>query len=186
MTFNSVLSLPEEFFLQSLPSELMLQCLMPELQKLIFDYLHKWEKVSYWKHRFTQDVLTCINQGHRLSSKTTILGVVIYCPNCYAYGHGETCLNCEGEFTYEDLVYMSYAQFCNECYSPFRWTYEAFSYAQACWFGLQRIRAHNRDGGRPDPLMLDIHQTQVYCNLMQRQMLFEEEEILISITTLFD
>ena len=54
-----------EIWLQSLPPGLKLLKIAPELQQLVCGYLSKWDKISYWKNRFTQDVLPFINKGYR-------------------------------------------------------------------------------------------------------------------------
>jgi len=167
MSSQEYLRSAKELLLASLPFEFILNHLVPELQQLVFGFLHPWEIVPHWRHRFTQDVLPGINKGFRLVSRITIDGIVHKCTNCYAYGNNGLCLNCENdEDEFDDLDYMSFEEFAAESRGSNFWTYDTYHNMQFCWFGRQRIRNSIRFENDADPLLVEITSTTIYTNLM--------------------
>ena len=92
--------------------ELMLSHLPNNLQCHIQEYVLDYTK--YWKHRFTQDVLSCIDKGFRLISTYTINDMDGVCLKCYHYGIGRFCGYCSVEnniLTFGSAV-ISFEEYC--------------------------------------------------------------------------
>ena len=80
----------------------------------LYDCITYWKLISQEKHRFTQDVLPCIDRGYKLVGNDDFMNG---CTDCYYYGfpyEGFCIGHADDEYLddiYENLRHMSYNDF---------------------------------------------------------------------------
>ena len=169
-------------------SQAMLAKLPNDLFKIIEALLPEWKKMPYWKNRFTQDVIPNLNKGFRLVGfwQNHIQdGILNGCANCYHYGNGYLCPDCEDDSNIV-LGHMSYAEFQDACFAPTLWKYEVFNNLRTTYFGRNRFNTCWRNGPEPDSMVLDIHRSRLFRNMFGKKEKMDVDSILPSIANLFE
>jgi len=137
----------------------------------LIQLVESFNKYPYWKNRFSQDVVPCLNKGWRLATIYIHEGIAYKCANCYSYGEGGTCLNCDDD--YNDLVYMSFEEYVRESrITPDVYTYDAFQKIKTSLYG--KMRGHVFEcspdyirGGYYEPMAVDLRNTAVFYHIAQ-------------------
>jgi len=186
--------------INTLSSQPMFANLSNDIINIIWLYIPTWRKIPYWKNRFTQDVLPCINKGYHIVSVSIYdNGRRIPCVNCYAYGYKndeQICSNCikirrhlDNGYNF-DIDHYSYKEYLAYAYPGRGW----WSYNLACnmtktWYGQNRknVRFYTfinelENYNIPDPMILSIKKNKVYQSILIKNL----DEPLNDIFTLFE
>jgi hypothetical protein len=112
---------------------------------------------SYWKNRFTQDVIPQLDKGYRLVEfQFDIDGQYTPCPNCYHYG---LCSNWAAGFDPQTIGvtidHISYEEFRAHSW-PKSWNHEQYKGLGATLYGRYAMDKHPSD---PNKLNFQLKRT---------------------------